>query len=189
MDGHNIKDVSLKSLRGQMGIVSQDIILFNGSIRDNIVYGKLNATDDEIIESAKAANAHDFICAFPDGYDSQIGERGVKLSGGQKQRIAIARALLKNPQIIILDEATAALDTESEHLIQQALSRLMKKRTSIVIAHRLSTIHDADQIIVLEKGQVLEKGTHDQLMQNNGRYKQLHDLQFPQLSDIKYLAT
>ncbi|MFS0600810.1 ABC transporter ATP-binding protein [Peribacillus frigoritolerans] len=189
MDGHNIKDVSLKSLRGQMGIVSQDIILFNGSIRDNIVYGKLNATDDEIIESAKAANAHDFICAFPDGYDSQIGERGVKLSGGQKQRIAIARALLKNPQIIILDEATASLDTESEHLIQQALSRLMKKRTSIVIAHRLSTIHDADQIIVLEKGQVLEKGTHDQLMQNNGRCKQLHDLQFPQLSDIKYLAT
>lgn len=189
MDGHNIKDVSLKSLRGQMGIVSQDIILFNGSIRDNIVYGKLDATDYEIIESAKAANAHDFICAFPDGYDSQIGERGVKLSGGQKQRIAIARALLKNPQIIILDEATAALDTESEHLIQQALSRLMKKRTSIVIAHRLSTIHDADQIIVLEKGQVLEKGTHDQLMQNNGRYKQLHDLQFPQLSDIKYLAT
>jgi subfamily B ATP-binding cassette protein MsbA len=139
-----------------MGIVSQDIILFNGSILDNFVYGKLNATDDEI-ESAKAANAHDFISAFPDGYDSQIGERGVKLSGGQKQRIAIARALLKNPQIIILDEATAALDTESEHLIQQALSRLMKKRTSIVIAHRLSTIHDADQIIVLEMGRFLKK--------------------------------
>ncbi|MFJ7992406.1 ABC transporter ATP-binding protein [Peribacillus frigoritolerans] len=173
-----------ESLRGQMGIVSQDIILFNGSIPDNIVYGKLNATDDEIIESAKAANAHDFISAFPDGYDSQIGERGVKLSGGQKQRIAIVRALLKNPQIIILDEATAALDKESEHLIQQALSRLMKKRTSIVVAHRLSTIHDADQIIVLEKGQVHEKGSHEQLMQNNGRYKQLHDLQFPQLKAI-----
>ncbi|MFJ7508251.1 ABC transporter ATP-binding protein [Peribacillus simplex] len=184
MDGHDIKDVSLKSLRGQIGIVSQDIILFNGSIRDNIVYGKLDATDDEIIQSSKAANAHDFISAFPDGYDSQIGERGVKLSGGQKQRIAIARALLKNPQIIILDEATAALDTESEHLIQEALSRLLINRTSIVIAHRLSTIHDANQIIVLEKGQVHEKGTHEQLLQKNGRYKQLHDLQFPQLKAI-----
>ncbi|MFF2587229.1 ABC transporter ATP-binding protein [Peribacillus butanolivorans] len=181
MDGLDIRDVSLKSIRSQMGIVSQDIILFNGSIRDNIVYGKLDATDDEITESAKAANAHDFIRAFPNGYDSQIGERGVKLSGGQKQRIAIARALLKNPQIIILDEATAALDTESEHLIQEALSRLLVSRTSIVIAHRLSTVQNADQIIVLEKGSVHEKGTHEQLLTSNGRYRQLHDLQFPQL--------
>ncbi|MBK5481461.1 ABC transporter ATP-binding protein [Peribacillus sp. TH16] len=181
MDGLDIRDVSLKSIRSQMGIVSQDIILFNGSIRDNIVYGKLDATDDEITESAKAANAHDFIRAFPNGYDSQIGERGVKLSGGQKQRIAIARALLKNPQIIILDEATAALDTESEHLIQEALSRLLVNRTSIVIAHRLSTVQNADQIIVLEKGSVHEKGTHEQLLTSNGRYRQLHDLQFPQL--------
>ncbi|MFB6802313.1 ABC transporter ATP-binding protein [Peribacillus butanolivorans] len=181
MDGLDIRDVSLKSIRSQMGIVSQDIILFNGSIRDNIVYGKLDATDDEITESAKAANAHDFIKAFPNGYDSQIGERGVKLSGGQKQRIAIARALLKNPQIIILDEATAALDTESEHLIQEALSRLLVNRTSIVIAHRLSTVQNADQIIVLEKGSVHEKGTHEQLLTSNGRYRQLHDLQFPQL--------
>ncbi|MFU2015537.1 ABC transporter ATP-binding protein [Peribacillus butanolivorans] len=181
MDGLDIRDVSLKSIRSQMGIVSQDIILFNGSIRDNIVYGKLDATDDEITKSAKAANAHDFIKAFPNGYDSQIGERGVKLSGGQKQRIAIARALLKNPQIIILDEATAALDTESEHLIQEALSRLLVNRTSIVIAHRLSTVQNADQIIVLEKGSVHEKGTHEQLLTSNGRYRQLHDLQFPQL--------
>ncbi|KRF64570.1 ABC transporter [Bacillus sp. Soil768D1] len=181
MDGLDIRDVSLKSIRSQMGIVSQDIILFNGSIRDNIVYGKLDATDDEITESAKAANAHDFIKAFPNGYDSQIGERGVKLSGGQKQRIAIARALLKNPQIIILDEATSALDTESEHLIQEALSRLLVNRTSIVIAHRLSTVQNADQIIVLEKGSVHEKGTHEQLLTSNGRYRQLHDLQFPQL--------
>ncbi|MFI8491775.1 ABC transporter ATP-binding protein [Peribacillus butanolivorans] len=181
MDGLDIRDVSLKSIRSQMGIVSQDIILFNGSIRDNIVYGKLDATDDEITESAKAANAHDFIRAFPNGYNSQIGERGVKLSGGQKQRIAIARALLKSPQIIILDEATAALDTESEHLIQEALSRLLVNRTSIVIAHRLSTVQNADQIIVLEKGSVHEKGTHEQLLTSNGRYRQLHDLQFPQL--------
>lgn len=181
--GHDIRDVSLKSLRGQMGVVSQDIILFTGSIRDNIVYGKLDATDEEIIESAKAANAHEFISAFPNGYDSQIGERGVKLSGGQKQRLAIARALLKNPQIIILDEATASLDTESEHLIQEALSSLLKNRTSIVIAHRLSTIRNADQIIVLEKGMVQETGTHDQLLQTNGRYKQLHDLQFPQMQE------
>ncbi|MGE6378964.1 ABC transporter ATP-binding protein [Peribacillus muralis] len=181
MDGHDIRDVTLKSLRSQMGIVSQDIILFNGTIRENIVYGMLDASNEKIIESAKAAHAHDFICSFPNGYDSQIGERGVKLSGGQKQRIAIARALLKNPRIIILDEATAALDTESEHLIQEALSRLMINRTSIVIAHRLSTIQKADQIIVLEKGKVQEKGTHEQLLRSNGRYKQLHDLQFPQL--------
>lgn len=171
MDGLDIRDLSLKSIRSQMGIVSQDIILFNGSIRDNIVYGKLDATDDEITESAKATNAHDFIRAFPNGYHSQIGERGVKLSGGQKQRIAIARALLKNPQIIILDEATATLDTESEHLIQEALSRLLVNRTSIVIAHRLSTVQNADQIIVLEKGSVHEKGTHKQLLTSNGRYR------------------
>ncbi|WP_407406561.1 ABC transporter ATP-binding protein [Peribacillus sp.] len=163
-----------------MGVVSQDIILFTGTIRDNITYGKLDATDEEIIEVAKAAYAHDFIKTFPKGYDSQIGERGVKLSGGQKQRIAIARALLKNPQIIILDEATASLDTESEHLIQEALSNLLENRTSIVIAHRLSTVQKADQIVVLEKGVIQENGTHEQLLLNNGRYRQLHDLQFPQ---------
>ncbi|MFJ7848969.1 ABC transporter ATP-binding protein [Peribacillus sp. NPDC097206] len=180
MDGHDIRDLTLKSLRNQMGVVSQDIILFTGTIRDNITYGKLDATDEEIIEVAKAAYAHDFIKTFPKGYDSQIGERGVKLSGGQKQRIAIARALLKNPQIIILDEATASLDTESEHLIQEALSNLLENRTSIVIAHRLSTVQKADQIVVLEKGVIQENGTHEQLLLNNGRYRQLHDLQFPQ---------
>ncbi|MFJ7829807.1 ABC transporter ATP-binding protein [Peribacillus sp. NPDC097284] len=180
MDGHDIRDLTLKSLRSQMGVVSQDIILFTGTIRDNITYGKLDATDEEIIEVAKAAYAHDFIKTFPKGYDSQIGERGVKLSGGQKQRIAIARALLKNPQIIILDEATASLDTESEHLIQEALSNLLENRTSIVIAHRLSTVQKADQIVVLEKGVIQENGTHEQLLLNNGRYRQLHDLQFPQ---------
>ncbi|MGE7602146.1 ABC transporter ATP-binding protein [Peribacillus sp. NPDC097675] len=190
VDGHDIRDLSLKSLRSQMGIVSQDIILFNGSIRDNIIYGKLDATDEEIIEATKAANAHEFISDFPKGYDSQIGERGVKLSGGQKQRIAIARALLKNPQIIILDEATASLDTESEHLIQEALSNLLANRTSIVIAHRLSTIQKADQIVVLEKGIIQEKGTHEHLLLHNGRYRQLHDLQFPKATPHqKYMAT
>lgn len=180
IDGYPIKDVTLHSLRGQMGIVSQDILLLNGSIRENISYGKPDATDEEIEAAAKAANAHKFICEFADGYESQVGERGVKLSGGQKQRLSIARALLKNPQLIILDEATSSLDTESENLIQEALSRLLMGRTSIVIAHRISTIQRADQIVVLERGQVREAGTHDELIALDGRYKQLYDLQFPQ---------
>lgn len=180
IDGKDIRGVTLKSLREQIGIVSQDIILFNGTIRENIAYGKLTASDEDIAAAAKAAHADEFITAFPNGYESQIGERGVKLSGGQKQRIAIARALLKNPSIIILDEATASLDTESEHLIQEALQSLLVNRTCIVIAHRLSTIQNADQIIVLEKGRVVETGTHESLLNHGGRYKQLHDLQFPQ---------
>jgi subfamily B ATP-binding cassette protein MsbA len=144
------------------------------------MYGKPDATEEEVIEAAKAANAHEFIMSFPDGYESQIGERGVKLSGGQKQRLSIARAILKDPRLVILDEATAALDTESEQLIQEALGRLLVGRTCIVIAHRLSTIQKADRIIVLEKGQVAESGTHDELLALGGRYKYLYDLQFPQ---------
>jgi subfamily B ATP-binding cassette protein MsbA len=178
IDGYNVKDVTLESLRGQIGIVSQDIILFNGTIRDNIAYAQPDATDAEVEAAAKAAYAHDFILSFPNGYESQIGERGVKLSGGEKQRISIARALLRQPQVIILDEATSALDTESENLIQQALSELLVGRTSLVIAHRLSTIQMADQIVVLEKGKVLESGTHSFLLARAGRYKELYDLQF-----------
>jgi subfamily B ATP-binding cassette protein MsbA len=180
IDGYDLKDVTLASLRGQMGIVSQDILLLNGSIRENIAYGKPDATFEEIEAAAKAANAHEFIMSFPQGYESQVGERGVKLSGGQKQRLSIARALLKNPQLIILDEATSSLDTESEHLIQEALARLLVGRTCLVIAHRISTIQKADRIIVLEKGRVIESGTHAELIQLGGRYKHLYDLQFPQ---------
>ena len=154
--------------------------MLNGTIRDNIAYGRPDATDQEIEAAARAANAHDFIIAFPDGYQSAVGERGVKLTGGQKQRLSIARAILKNPRLIILDEATAALDTESEHLIQQALSSLLTGRTSLVIAHRLSTIQQADQIVVMEKGRIIEAGTHAELLRAEGRYYQLYSLQFPQ---------
>lgn len=180
IDGYPLDEVTLESLRRQIGIVSQDVILLNGSIRDNIAYGKPDASPEEIEAAARAANAQEFIKAFPRGYDTLIGERGVKLSGGQKQRLSIARALLKNPRLIILDEATAALDTESEQLIQKALSRLLPGRTCLVIAHRLSTIQHADRIVVLEKGQVVETGTHEALLRRSGRYKTLYDMQFPQ---------
>ncbi|MEI7026589.1 ABC transporter ATP-binding protein [Paenibacillus sp. y28] len=180
LDGIDVRDISFASLRGNMGIVSQDVILLNGTIRENIAFGKPEATEAEIEAAARAANAHSFILQLPDSYDAQVGERGVKLSGGQKQRLSIARALLCSPRIIILDEATSALDTESEHLIQEALSALLTGRTCIVIAHRLSTIQKADRIVVMEQGTVLEQGTHEQLLAINGRYKQLHDLQFPQ---------
>lgn len=180
VDGHELKDITLKSLREQMGVVSQDIVLFNGTVRDNIRYGKPGATEAEIMAAARAANAHDFIVSFPSGYDAEIGERGVKLSGGQKQRLSIARAILKNPRLIVLDEATASLDTESEHLIQDALSRLLAGRTCLVIAHRLSTIQSADRIVVLDRGTIAESGTHDQLLALNGKYRRLYDLQFPQ---------
>lgn len=180
IDGYRLKDITTKSLRLQLGIVSQDVILMNGTIRENIAYGKPDATDAEVEAAAKAANAHGFITAFPDGYASQVGERGVKLSGGQKQRLSIARALLRNPRLVILDEATSALDTESEQLIQNALQHLLAGRTSIVIAHRLSTIQMADRIVVLEKGRVIESGTHSELLNQSGRYKQLYELQFPQ---------
>lgn len=179
IDDYSIKDVSLASLREQIGIVSQEIVLFNGSIAENIRYGNPHATDEAIIAAAKAANANEFIEAFAHGYDTQIGERGVKLSGGQKQRISIARAILKAPRIIILDEATASLDTESEQLIQEALATLLHGRTCLVIAHRLSTIQQADQIYVLEEGRIVENGTHDTLLSLQGRYSQLYHLQFP----------
>lgn len=181
IDGVNIKDVTQKSLRSQIGIVPQDTQLFGGTIRENILYGKLDATDDELIEAAKAANAHDFIMAFPEGYETIVGERGVKLSGGQRQRIAIARAVLKNPAILLLDEATSSLDTESERLVQEALNRLMQNRTTLIIAHRLSTIKAAHRIAVLQKGQIVELGTHDDLMQDEALYARMYNLQFRDL--------
>jgi subfamily B ATP-binding cassette protein MsbA len=180
IDDYDLRDVSLESLREQMGIVSQETLLLYGTVRDNIAYGKLDATDQEIEEAAKAANAHDFIVSFPDGYNSLISERGVNLSGGQKQRLAIARVLLKNPQFIVLDEATSALDTESESLIQESLEKLFQGRTSLVIAHRLSTIQRADLIVVMEEGCIVETGTHAELLSKEGRYAHLHALQFPQ---------
>lgn len=179
VDGVNSKDLQLTELRRQIAIVPQDVILFAGSIKDNIAYGKPNATDAEIEEAAKKANAYDFIISFPDKFLTLVGERGIQLSGGQRQRIAIARAVLKNPSILILDEATSSLDSESEHLVQEALDKLMVGRTSIVIAHRLSTIRNADKIVVLQKGVVQESGTHQQLMLNNeGLYQKLNKMQF-----------
>jgi ABC-type multidrug transport system fused ATPase/permease subunit len=156
-------------------MVMQDVFLFNGTIRDNIRYSDLSASDEDIIRAAKAARAHDFIMAMPDGYDTHIGERGVKVSGGQKQRLAIARAVLKNAPILILDEATSAVDTETEAEIQEALNELMKGRTSIVIAHRLSTIKNAHQILVLDHGQIVERGRHQDLIFGRGRYQRLHE--------------
>lgn len=178
IDDVNIADVTLASLREKIGIVPQETVLFNGSIYDNILYGDLTATTEEVMAAAKAANAHDFIMQMADQYQTQIGERGSKLSGGQRQRIAIARAILKNPRILILDEATSALDTESEKLVQDALDKLMVGRTSFVIAHRLSTILQADMIIVMEKGQIVERGNHEELLKLNGLYSGLYKLQF-----------
>lgn len=179
VDGYDVRDVTLDSLRAQIGIVTQDIVLFNGTIGENIRYGNQHATDEEVVAAAKAAHAAEFIEGFKDGYKTQIGERGVKLSGGQKQRLSIARALLKNPKMIILDEATASLDTESEQMIQTALAELLKGRTCLVIAHRLSTIQQADAIFVLENGRIEEQGTHVSLLAKGGRYSELYDMQFP----------
>lgn len=177
IDNVNIKDITKKSLRSLMGLVTQDSILFNDSVKNNIGLGKEGATDDEIIAAAKVANAHDFIIELPNGYDTNIGDSGNKLSGGQKQRLSIARAVLKNPPIMILDEATSALDTESERLVQDALEKMMQNRTSIVIAHRLSTIQNADSIVVLSKGRIVEQGTHDELMKSKKGYKKLVEMQ------------
>ncbi|HDZ49801.1 MAG TPA: ABC transporter ATP-binding protein [Candidatus Aerophobetes bacterium] len=178
IDGHNIRNVKLASLRRQISIVSQETILFNGSIRNNIAYGKVEASDEEIITAAKQANAHNFIIGQRDGYDTQVGERGVKLSGGERQRIAIARAIIRDPRILILDEATSSLDTESEILVQQALERLMRSRTTFVIAHRLSTIQGADIIVVLNEKKIEEIGSHEKLLAKDGLYARLYRKQF-----------
>ena len=178
IDGHDLRDAALASIRGNMGIVTQEVILFNDSIRNNIAYAQPNVSEDAIRKAATAANALEFIEQTPKGFETLIGERGVNLSGGQKQRLAIARALLKNPPILILDEATSALDTESEKMVQNAIEELMKDRTALVIAHRLSTVQNADKIIVIDKGRVVETGTHSELYKNGGLYRRLYDIQF-----------
>ena len=176
--GQNIKDISLKSLRNSIGLVQQDVYLFNGSVKENIAYGKPDASMEEIIDAAKKANIHDFIMELPDGYDTFVGERGTRLSGGQKQRISIARVFLKNPPILILDEATSALDNESERRIQKSLEELAKDRTTITIAHRLSTIKNADEILVIDQHSIQERGNHDELMKRNGLYAKYYKMQF-----------
>jgi subfamily B ATP-binding cassette protein MsbA len=177
IDGTDTRDVRMHDLRSLMGIVSQESILFNDTVHNNIAFGMETATREAVIEAAKVANAHDFIMQMPNGYDTNIGDRGGKMSGGQRQRMSIARAVLKNPPILILDEATSALDTGSERLVQEALNNLMRNRTSVIIAHRLSTIQHADEIIVLEKGEIIERGTHSELLGKNGTYRKLYDLQ------------
>ena len=168
----------MASLREQVGLVAQDVHLFGSSVRENIRYGRLDASDDEVEEAAQAANAHRFITQFPEGYDSLVGEKGVKLSGGQRQRVSIARAILKDPRILLLDEATSSLDSESEALIQEALDRLMQDRTTFIVAHRLSTVQHATQILVLEGGRIVQSGSHDVLLAQQGLYRRLCELQF-----------
>lgn len=181
IDGYDQKDISRYALRRNIGIVQQDVFLFNGTIRENIAYGNFDATDDEIVAAAKSANIHEYITELPDGYDTNVGERGVKLSGGQKQRVSIARAFLKNPPILILDEATSALDNATEMLIQTALNKLSEGRTTLVVAHRLSTVKNADEIIVITSNGVEERGSHDELIARNGIYKELYEYQFKAL--------
>ena len=178
MDGEDIRELKLQSLRNQIGIVQQDVYLFAGTVMENIRYGKPDATDEEVIRAAKAANAHEFIMELEQGYDTDIGQRGVKLSGGQKQRLSIARVFLKNPPILIFDEATSALDNESEKIVQQSLENLAKDRTTFVIAHRLSTIRKAQRILVLTEDGIAEEGTHEELMKKNGIYSSLYKLSF-----------
>lgn len=178
IDGKDIRELTMDSVRKNIGIVQQDVFLFSGTIRDNIKYGCLDASEEQVIEASKNANMHEFVMSLPDGYDTEIGERGIRLSGGQKQRISIARVFLKDPAILILDEATSALDNTTEVLIQQALDELCRGRTTLVVAHRLSTIRNADEIAVVTEGRITERGTHEELIEKNGAYKKLYDLQF-----------
>ena len=184
LDGTDINDIDLKFLRKNIGFVLQEPLLFRDTIKNNISYSKPDATTDEIIEAAVAANAHHFICDFPDAYDTRVGERGVGLSGGERQRVSIARAIIKDPAILILDEATASVDTETEQLIQEAINRLIENRTTIIIAHRLSTLKKADRIIVLDQGNIAEMGTHDELMDAKGIFYKLIKLQTDIGSDM-----
>jgi subfamily B ATP-binding cassette protein MsbA len=178
LDGVDLRDLRLSELRGMLGIVTQETILFHDTVRNNIAYGLADARQADVEAAARAANAHEFIAALPQGYDTVLGEKGTRLSGGQRQRIAIARALLRNPPLLILDEATSALDTESERLVQQAIDEVMEGRAVLVIAHRLSTVRRADQIVVMDQGRIVERGTHDELLRAGGLYRRLHDLQF-----------
>ncbi|MCG2814186.1 MAG: ATP-binding cassette domain-containing protein, partial [Thermodesulfovibrionales bacterium] len=178
IDGTDTRDLSLRSLRGHIGIVTQDIVLFNDTVEANILFGRPDATEGEVIEAAKAAYAHEFIMELSDGYETKIGERGIRFSGGQKQRITMARAILRNPSILILDEATSSLDTESEQKVQKALEKLMEGRTTIVIAHRLSTVLKATKIIVMSRGRIIQHGSHEELLLAGGLYQELYTMQF-----------
>jgi ATP-binding cassette, subfamily B, bacterial MsbA len=178
LDGADLRDVTLPSLRGQLGIVTQETILFHDTVRANIAYGLAETADEDVERAARAAHAHEFVSKLPEGYETVVGDRGLRLSGGERQRLAIARALLRNPPILLLDEATSALDTESERLVQAALEQLMRDRTVLVIAHRLSTVQHADRILVFDGGRIVQHGTHAGLMAEGGPYRRLHDLQF-----------
>jgi ATP-binding cassette subfamily B protein len=185
LDGMDVRDVTLASLRRSIGLVLQDVFLFNATIRDNIAYGAAHATDEEVIAAAKVARLHDFICTLPDGYDTWVGERGVTLSGGQKQRVAIARTLLLNPRILVLDDSTSSVDMETEYLIQQALDAVMHGRTTFVVASRVRTIKHADQILVIEDGRIVEQGDHATLIKNGGSYARLYDLQLREQEEVE----
>jgi len=178
IDGVDLRDCTLRSVRAQIGIVSQEVVLFDDTVMNNIRYGRSGASDDDILRAAQLAYADDFITRLPDGYRTLIGERGLKLSGGERQRLAIARAILRDPPILILDEATSALDTESERVVQLALVNLMQNRTTLVIAHRLSTVQNADRIVVMDRGRIMEIGSHEELLRRGGIYKRLHSMQF-----------